>query len=318
MVSQNQQMLRVDRENNTALDASSAGALLKQAAKAVSGARALVLSDYNKGVITKESAQAFIKLAREKGIPVIVDPKGRDYSRYKGAAAVTPNRAEAEAATGMDAKSMEGVEKAGRDLVARLGLEAAVITLSADGVAVVPKGRVGALPAQARSVYDVTGAGNTFIACFAVCVAAGVDYFTAAKLANQAGGLKVARFGAVAISREELRRAVVSAHEGFDHVGKVVNHAELVKALERHRSHGERIVFTNGCFDLLHQGHVTYLNYCKGLGDIVVVGINSDESVKRLKGPTRPLNGVEARARVLAALADVAYVTGFEDDTPKS
>jgi len=318
MVSQNQQMLRVDRENNTALDASSAATIVKQAARALTGARALVLSDYNKGVITKDSAQAFIKLAREKRIPVIVDPKGRDYSRYKGAAAVTPNRSEAEAATGMDAKTMAGVEKAGRDLVARLGLEAAVITLSADGVAVVPKkGELVHFPAQARGVFDVTGAGDTFIACFAVCVAAGVDFFTAAKLANQAGGLKVARFGAVAISREELRRAVVSAHEGFDHVGKVVNHAELIKALERHRAHGERIVFTNGCFDLLHQGHVTYLNYCRGLGDIVVVGINSDESVKRLKGPTRPLNGVEARARVLAALADVAYVTGFEDDTPE-
>lgn len=319
MVSQNQQMLRVDRENNTPLDASSAGAILKHAGKALGGAKALVLSDYNKGVITKESAQAYIKLAREKGIPVIVDPKGRDYSRYKGAFAVTPNRGEAEAATGMDAKSMDGVEKAGRDLVARLGLEAAVITLSADGVAVVPrKGELVHFPAQARSVYDVTGAGDTFIACFAVCVAAGVDTFTAAKLANQAGGLKVARFGAVAITREELRRAVVSAHEGFDHVGKVVNHEELIKALERHRAHGERIVFTNGCFDLLHQGHVTYLNYCKGLGDIVVVGINSDESVRRLKGPSRPLNNVEARARVLAALADVAYVTGFEDDTPES
>jgi D-beta-D-heptose 7-phosphate kinase/D-beta-D-heptose 1-phosphate adenosyltransferase len=290
MVSQNQQMLRVDRENNTPLDASSAATIVKQAARALTGARALVLSDYNKGVITKDSAQAFIKLAREKRIPVIVDPKGRDYSRYKGAAAVTPNRSEAEAATGMDAKTMAGVEKAGRDLVARLGLEAAVITLSADGVAVVPKkGELVHFPAQARGVFDVTGAGDTFIACFAVCVAAGVDFFTAAKLANQAGGLKVARFGAVAISREELRRAVVSAHEGFDHVGKVVNHAELIKALERHRAHGERIVFTNGCFDLLHQGHVTYLNYCRGLGDIVVVGINSDESVKRLKGPTRPL-----------------------------
>ena len=319
MVSQNQQMLRVDRENNTPLDEHSAQTIQKQAAKAIKQAQALVISDYSKGVITKESAQAAIKLAHAAGIRVIVDPKGRDYSKYKGAAAVTPNRSEAEAATGVDCRSMEGVERAGRDLIAKLGLEAAVITLSADGVAVVPrKGALVHFPAQARSVYDVTGAGDTFIACFALCVAAGTDFFTAAKLANQAASLKVARFGAVAISREELRRAVVSAHEGFDHVGKVVAHGELAKALERHRAHGERIVFTNGCFDLLHQGHVTYLNFCRGLGDIVVVGVNSDASVSRLKGPTRPLNNVEARARVLAALADVAYVTSFEDDTPES
>lgn len=318
MVSQNQQMLRVDRENNTPLDGHAAATILKNAQRAIKSAKAVVLSDYAKGVLTKEAAQAFIKLAREAGCRVIVDPKGRDYSKYRGAAAVTPNRGEAEAATGIDCRTMEGVEKAGRELAASLGLEAAVITLSADGVAVVPrKGALTHFPAQARSVYDVTGAGDTFIACFAVCVAAGVDFLTAARLANQAASLKVARFGAVAITREELRRAIVSAHEGFDHVGKVVGHGELAKALERHRAHGERIVFTNGCFDLLHQGHVTYLNFCRGQGDIVVVAVNSDESVRRLKGPSRPLNNVEARARVLAALADVAYVTTFDDDTPE-
>ncbi|MCC6575484.1 MAG: D-glycero-beta-D-manno-heptose-7-phosphate kinase [Planctomycetes bacterium] len=318
MVSQNQQMLRVDREHNTALDASTAAGVRACAARAISDADALVLSDYNKGVLTHESCQEAIRLAQKRGIPVIVDPKGRDYSKYKGATAVTPNRAEAEAATGIDCRGMEGVENAGRLLCKQLGLKAAVITLSAQGVAIVPaRGAMTHIPAQARSVYDVTGAGDTFIAAFAVLVAHGEDFVISARLANYAAGLKVARFGAVAITREELRRAVISAHEGFDHVGKVVTWDELEAALKSHRAKGERIVFTNGCFDILHSGHVTYLNFCRGHGDIVVVGLNSDASVRKLKGPQRPINDSHARARVLAALADVSYVTVFEDETPE-
>src|SRR5690606_28236174 len=205
-----------------------------------------------------------------------------------------------------------------KKLCKQLKLKAAVITLSAQGVAVIPaRGEMTHFPAQARSVYDVTGAGDTFIAAFAMCVAAKADFNTAARVANYAAALKVARFGAVAITREELRRSVISAHEGFDHAGKVVTHAELVEALGEHRKRGEQIVFTNGCFDLLHQGHVTYLNFCRGQGDVVVIGLNSDASVRRLKGPTRPVNEAEARARVLAALSDVDYVTVFEDDTPE-
>jgi D-beta-D-heptose 7-phosphate kinase/D-beta-D-heptose 1-phosphate adenosyltransferase len=319
MVSQNQQMLRVDRERTGGLEAAELKGIIDAALAASAKVGAIVLSDYGKGVITPESAQAVIAAAAQRGVPVIVDPKGRDYSRYKGATAVTPNRAEAEAATGLDCSTMEGVEKAGRKLARELKLKAAVITLSAQGVAVIPaKGEMAHFPAQARSVYDVTGAGDTFIAAFALCVARGIDFNTAARLANYAAALKVGRFGAVAISREELRRSVTSAHEGFDHAGKVLGRAQLLEAVARHRARGERVVFTNGCFDLLHQGHVTYLNFCKGQGDVVVVGLNSDASVRRLKGPSRPVNAGDARARVLAALADVDYVTEFEEDTPES
>lgn len=318
MVSQNQQMLRVDRESSGNLASDELAEVMRKAGAALKGAGAIVLSDYAKGVITPESAQVIIKAARAAKVPVIVDPKGRDYSRYKGATAITPNRSEAEAATGMDCGDLAGVERAGRKLAVDLGLEAAVITLSAQGVAVIPrKGEMAHFPAQARGVYDVTGAGDTFIATFAMAVAAGADFNTSARLANYAGGLKVGRFGAVAITREELRRAVISAHEGYDHAGKVLDVSQLQDALVAHRKRGERIVFTNGCFDLLHQGHVTYLNFCRGQGDIVVIGLNSDASVRRLKGPTRPLNDAEARARVLAALADVHYVTVFQDDTPE-
>lgn len=318
MVSQNQQMLRVDRESSGVLGAHELESVIHLAQAALKGVGAVVLSDYSKGVITPESAQAVIKAARTAKIPVIVDPKGRDYSRYRGASAITPNRSEAEAATGMDCATLEGVERAGRKLAGDLGLEAAVITLSAQGVAVVPaRGEMQHFGAQARGVYDVTGAGDTFIATFAVALASGADFNTAARLANYAGGLKVARFGAVAISREELRRAVIGAHEGFDHAGKVLSATELASALQVHRKRGEKIVFTNGCFDLLHQGHATYLNFCRGQGDIVVIGLNSDDSVRRLKGPTRPINDAESRARVLAALADVHYVTVFEPDTPE-
>jgi len=319
MVSQNQQMLRVDRESASQLGQDELESVMRRAGDALKGVGAVVLSDYAKGVITPESARTIIKAARAAKVPVIVDPKGRDYSRYKGATAITPNRAEAEAATGVDCSTLEGVQHAGRKLATELGLDAAVITLSAQGVAVVPrKGEMAHFPAQARSVYDVTGAGDTFIAAFAMAVATGADFNTSARLANYAGGLKVGRFGAVAITREELRRSVISAHEGYDHAGKVLDVAQLADALVAHRKRGERIVFTNGCFDLLHQGHVTYLNFCRGQGDIVVIGLNSDTSVRRLKGPTRPLNDGEARARVLAALADVHYVTVFEEDTPES
>ena len=318
MVSQNQQMLRVDRESPALLEAAELKDVTARALAAIKGASAIVLSDYGKGVITPESAQAVIAAATRAGVPVIVDPKGRDYSRYTGATAVTPNRAEAEAATGIDCGTLEGVREAGKLLCRKLKLKAAVITLSAQGVAVVPaRGEMSHFPAQARSVYDVTGAGDTFIASFALTVATGADFNTAARLANYAAALKVARFGAVAITREELRRSVTSAHEGFDHAGKVLTRAELTEALATHRKHGQRVVFTNGCFDLLHQGHVTYLNFCRGQGDVVVIGLNSDASVRRLKGPTRPVNEQDARARVLAALSDVDYVTVFDEDTPE-
>ncbi|MBK8207736.1 MAG: D-glycero-beta-D-manno-heptose-7-phosphate kinase [Planctomycetes bacterium] len=318
MVSQNQQMLRVDRESGAQLDSNELAEVVTRCDSALKGVGAVVISDYGKGVITPNSAQAVIRAARRAGVPVIVDPKGRDYSRYKGSTAVTPNRAEAEAATGIDCSDMAGVEAAGRKLCSELKLKAAVITLSAQGVAVIPaKGAMAHFPAQARSVYDVTGAGDTFIATFTLCVAAGSDLNTAARVANYAAALKVARFGAVAITREELRRSVISAHEGYDHAGKVLSADELAEALKLHRKHGEKIVFTNGCFDLLHQGHVTYLNFCRGQGDVVVIGLNSDASVRRLKGPTRPVNDGDARARVLAALADVDYVTEFAEDTPE-
>ena len=319
MVSQNQQMLRVDREEPGALQPMELKDVTGRALKSLEGVGAVVLSDYGKGVITPDSAQTLIAAATTAGVPVIVDPKGRDYSRYRGATAVTPNRAEAEAATGIDCSTLAGVEEAGRKLCRELKLKVAVITLSAEGVAVIPaRGKIAHFPAQARSVYDVTGAGDTFIAAFAMCVAGGAEFNTAARIANYAAALKVARFGAVAITREELRRSVISAHEGFDHAGKVMTHNELVEALEPLRKTGQRVVFTNGCFDLLHQGHVTYLNFCRGQGDVVVVGLNSDASVRRLKGPTRPVNESDARARVMAALNDVDYVTVFEEDTPEA
>lgn len=318
LVSQNQQMLRVDREELQDFDDTTRERLQRAALAAIKTSKAVVISDYAKGVITDKFAQTLIKAANNAKIPVLVDPKGTDYSRYRGATVVTPNRGEAEAATGIQCKTLDDVERAGRKLIKELRLEAAVITLSAEGVAVIPKrGKLAHFPAQARGVFDVTGAGDTFIATLSLALAQGTDVETGARLANAAGALKVARFGAVGITRDELRRSVLGAHEGFDHAGKVVTNDELTEALETHRTNGERIVFTNGCFDLLHQGHVTYLNWCRGQGDVVVVGLNADASVSRIKGPTRPVNDEISRARVLAALADVDYVCIFREDTPE-
>jgi len=318
MVSQNQQMLRVDREQLAPLQPDEIADVQTRFKAALGGATAVVISDYGKGVITPESAQQLIQAANAAGVPVLVDPKGRDYTRYRGATAITPNRAEAEAATGVDCSTLAGVEEAGRKLVKQLKLQAAIITLSAQGVAVIPaRGAMLHIPAHARSVYDVTGAGDTFIATLSTCVAAGAGLMPAARVANYAAALKVARFGAVAISRDELRRSVIGAGEGFDHASKVLPLSQLKQELALHRKQGRRVVFTNGCFDLLHQGHVTYLNFCRSQGDVVVVGLNSDASVRRLKGPERPLNDEEARARVLAALGDVDFVTVFREDTPE-
>ncbi|MEE9312725.1 MAG: PfkB family carbohydrate kinase, partial [Planctomycetota bacterium] len=185
MVSQNQQMLRVDRENLDVLNDKQMASLLGKYGRALKGAKAVIISDYAKGAITGESAQQIIKQAKAVGIPVLVDPKGRDYSKYTGATAVTPNRGEAEAATGIDCSTLAGVEKAGRYLCRKLKLKAACITLSADGVAVIPaKGKMAHFTNQARSVFDVTGAGDTFIATFALAVGSGIDFDTAAFMAN--------------------------------------------------------------------------------------------------------------------------------------
>jgi D-beta-D-heptose 7-phosphate kinase/D-beta-D-heptose 1-phosphate adenosyltransferase len=311
-----QQMLRVDREDPTPVEGPVEERVLAAAREAVGRADAVVLSDYGKGLLTPAVNTALIAAARERGIPCLVDPKGSDWGRYQGATLVTPNRKEAEEALGRALRSSEEVSAGAAELIERTRLDHVVITLSADGIHHrSASGAEGRVPAEARQVYDVTGAGDTVVSHLAIHLAAGLELGLAVALANQAAGIVVERLGTHAVTREELRLRLEELDPGG--VGKVLVSTEaLDRRLEAWRREGRRVVFTNGCFDVLHRGHVEYLRFARRQGDVLLVGVNSDASVARLKGPTRPVNGLEDRMEVLGALEVVDGVVAFEDDTP--
>ncbi len=314
MMSGSHQMLRVDWEDARPIGGTAQQEMLAQLPARVRRARAVVLSDYGKGVLSSEVLKSVITTARAAGIPVLVDPKGDDYERYAGATLVTPNRKEAEQALGRKLARIDDMSQAADDLMALSRLDAAVITLGADGIYYKDKqGHSGHVPALARAVFDVTGAGDTVVAQLGFYLADGLPLGTAVELANQAAAITVGRLGTHAVSREEL-----AAHmrESFPHGGKVVVGADVEALLAQWRKDGRRIVFTNGCFDVLHVGHVNYLRFAKQKGDVLIVGVNDDASVKRLKGPTRPVNPLGDRMEMLAALEMVDAVTSFAEDTP--
>ncbi len=309
-----QQMLRVDWEDARAVAGAARDALLAALPARVKGAQAVVLSDYGKGVLVPEVVAAVIAAARAARVPVLVDPKGDDYRRYKGATLVTPNRKEAEQAIGRKIPRLEDLPAAADDLLETAELDAAVITLGADGIYFQDRrGASGHVPARARQVFDVTGAGDTVVAQLAFHLADGVPLAQAVELANQAAAITVARLGTHAVSRAELLAHLAESHAK---AGKVVLGAELDQLLAQWRKAGKRIVFTNGCFDVLHVGHVTYLRFAKERGDVLLVGVNDDASVRRLKGEGRPVNPVGDRMEMLAALEMVDAVTSFGEDTP--
>jgi D-beta-D-heptose 7-phosphate kinase/D-beta-D-heptose 1-phosphate adenosyltransferase len=314
MMSGPQQMLRVDWEDARPVSGEAHAALLAALAQGVRGAQAVVLSDYGKGVLTPDVVAAAIDAARAAGIPVLVDPKGSDYRRYRRATLVTPNRKEAEQALGRSLARLEDVPRAAEDLMRLAELDAAVITLGADGIYFRDRsGAAGHVPARARAVFDVTGAGDTVVAQLAFHLADGVPLEAAVEFANQAAAITVARLGTHAVSRSEL---LAHLRESHPHGGKIVRGAELEQLLAAWRKDGKRIVFTNGCFDVLHAGHVNYLRFAREKGDALLVGVNDDASVRRLKGAGRPVNPLDDRLEVLAALEMVDAVTSFGEDTP--
>jgi D-beta-D-heptose 7-phosphate kinase/D-beta-D-heptose 1-phosphate adenosyltransferase len=316
LMSGSQQMLRVDHEDPRPVQGDALASLLKLLPERVRRAKAVVLSDYGKGVLTQEVIRCAIDAARAAGIPVLVDPKGEDYARYRGATLVTPNRKEAEQALGRRLARMDDVARGAEELIALSELNAAVITLGAEGIYYrTSAGSSGHVPAQARAVFDVTGAGDTVIAQLGFHLACGLELGLAVHLANQAAAIVVGRLGTHAVTRSELAGAILERADG---AGKVLaTREELDRQLAAWRKQGKRIVFTNGCFDVLHVGHVTYLRFAKGYGDVLLVGVNEDESVRRAKGPTRPVNNLGDRMEVLAALECVDAVTSFGEDTPK-
>jgi D-beta-D-heptose 7-phosphate kinase/D-beta-D-heptose 1-phosphate adenosyltransferase len=313
VMSRNQQMIRLDREKlfSNINDAS----LFENYTKALNdNVDTVILSDYGKG--TLENTLEFIKKAREKNIPVIVDPKSTDFSIYRGASIITPNLKEFEAVVG-PSETIDGMIEKALQLMQRYEIEALVITRSEKGLSVITRsGSVTHVPALAREVHDVTGAGDTVIAVLASALASGIDLIKAATLSNIAAGVAVSKLGAVSVSLHEIQAASCLEDEGSLPTGVMTEEA-LLNAVRLSKAKGERIVFTNGCFDILHSGHVLYLEQARLLGDRVIVAVNDNASVARLKGPERPINALEDRMAVLAGLRSVDWVIPFSEDTPE-
>ena len=311
-----QQMMRVDYENNQAIDGQLVGRIIDQTAKALEGAAAICIEDYNKGLVCDEVSRGVIELAKARSIPVFVDPAAiHDYSKYRNATTITPNRTEAQKATGLPCDSPEQYAACAQLLLDQLQLEAAVVTLDKNGAYLATRdGQRRWLKTRARKVYDVTGAGDMVLAMITAARAAGASWEDAVSLANVAGGLEVERFGTVPIRPDEIIQELLS--EARQTLGKQRALEPLLLELQTHRSSGKRIVFTNGCFDLIHLGHVQYFRFAKRQGDLLVVAVNTDASVKRLKGPSRPIVPEDDRISVLEELESIDYLVRFDQDTP--
>ncbi len=315
VIGNHQQMIRIDEESNRPLPAADETALVEAILPLLPGASALVLSDYAKGVLSPPLCHRLVGASRAEGIPVLVDPKGRDFAKYAGASLITPNRAELAWATGVPREDLSGLLAAAGKLRRELDLGLLVLTLSELGLALVDAEKTRRIPALAREVFDVSGAGDTVIATFAAGLAAGLGATDTAHLANLAAGVVVGKVGTVPIARVDLL-AAISGESALEQAAKIIDLTTAKARVQGGQAAGERVVFTNGCFDLLHVGHVSYLEHARRHGQRLVVGLNTDRSVRALKGPERPLIGEDDRARVLAALASVDAVVLFDEATP--
>lgn len=313
----NHQLLRADLETTTPISAAAGDDLVAVCAAQAADCALLVLSDYGKGVLTPDLIARLIALAQAAGKPVVVDPKGSDYRRYRGATLLTPNRNELHNATGMPVDSDEQVVAAARRLIDDCGVANVLVTRSEDGMTLVTgDGRVEHIGAAAREVFDVSGAGDTVIAVLACGLAAGATLSAAARLANVAAGVVVGKVGTAVVHVEELLQELLNEQLAHEHEKVAAGFADAVGIVERWRRAGYKVGFTNGCFDLLHPGHVSLLNQARRTCDRLVVGLNADSSVRRLKGPERPVQNELARAAVLSSLSSVDLVALFSEDTP--
>lgn len=310
-----QQMLRLDTEQTDTYPEQAYSTLLSAIDSSVGCADAVVLSDYAKGALTDKVCEHTIRAARNRGIPVLVDPKHRSFAPYRGATTICPNLLELSLASGIPAQDFDAILAAGQRMIAALGVEYITATMSDKGIAVLRRDSVFVAPAAARQVFDVSGAGDTVIATLALTLCSGIEMEIGAQLANVAAGIVVGKVGTVPVNRDELLISLMPQIE-LQAQEKLLALGPLCSRLSAWRSAGQSIVFTNGCFDLLHVGHITLLEAARREGDRLVVAVNSDESVRGLKGPARPVVGERDRARILAALAVVDAVVIFEDPTP--
>ncbi len=311
VISSNQQIVRFDKESKEDISKESEEKLIEIFKKNIDRFDIVLLSDYAKGVLTSTLTQKIISLSK---VPIFVDPKGKDYSKYKNATLITPNKKEAQIASNIEIKDDESLKKAGFKLKEDLNLKSVIVTLSQDGMAIFEDEMV-KIPTVAKEVFDVTGAGDTVLAALGFGVASGKSLKEAAHFANLAAGVVVGKVGAATASLEEIEEYESSLHKSSSEE-HIKTFEEIKKVVESLKSKNKKIVFTNGCFDILHIGHVKYLEEAKKLGDVLIVGLNSDESVKRLKGDSRPINTQFDRAYLLASLEAVDYVVIFNEDTP--
>ena len=310
VLSRNQQLIRLDTED--AFGPAEARGLVDVLARRARDATVCILSDYAKGTLLE--APALVRTCRERGVPVLVDPKGTEFGRYRGATLLTPNLAEFEAVAGK-AQNDGDLLARGRRIRADLELVALIVTLGERGMVVISAdGDPVVIPAHAREVFDVTGAGDTVIAALAAGLGVGMTLTDAATLANVAAGIVVRRIGVASVTPSELR---LELHEHGRGGRGLLRRDEARQIAEETRARGERLVMTNGCFDILHAGHVSYLEEAKTRGDRLLVAVNDDDSVRRLKGPGRPINSLADRMAVLAGLAAVDWVVPFSEDTPE-
>jgi D-beta-D-heptose 7-phosphate kinase/D-beta-D-heptose 1-phosphate adenosyltransferase len=313
-IARGQQLLRADHEEVQPIHVKLAERLVRITQDAMLATSVTVLSDYNKGVFAGDIPGRIIAAARAAGRKVIVDPKGTDYSRYAGADIITPNRRELAEATRMPVDTVEGVIAAAQSLRAAHGFTAVLVTRAEDGMSLVMENEIHHFPAEAADVFDVSGAGDTVVATLAAGVAAGLPLPVAVRLSNIAAGVVVGKVG-TAVARESDLLAALSPQGGA--LRKVVTVLQAAEQAERWRQRGWRVGFTNGCFDLLHPGHIHLLEQARNQCDRLVVGLNSDASVQRLKGPTRPVQQEAARAAVLGSVAAVDLVCVYDEDTPE-
>jgi D-beta-D-heptose 7-phosphate kinase/D-beta-D-heptose 1-phosphate adenosyltransferase len=308
-----QQLLRVDDEDTSPLSSERERELVGRLNRVLERADGVLVSDINKGLLTTSLLQALISAANHRRIPIVIDPRvSTDYSIYRGATAITPNRYETEMATGMRLTDRDAWRTAADSLVRKLGLRACLVTLDRDGMYLAERGGRGSfISTSPREVYDVTGAGDVVLAVFGLLAIAGLGFASAAALANIAAGIEVGRLGTEIISREDLVRALAPRDDSIER--KILSVDELQALLEPKRRAGQQIVFTNGCFDLLHAGHLQLLRFARAQGDVLIVGINSDRGVRLIKGEQRPIYPATERAHILAAIEMVDHVVVFDE-----
>ena len=314
LIASQQQVLRYDMESIDDINENSHKQIIQTLEKNIDKYSSIILSDYGKGVLTTNLTKEIIKIANKNSIKVLVDPKGKDYSKYKGSYTLTPNKKEAMEATNIDIKDESSLIEALKSLKTQCSLEVSLITLSEQGIAIFDD-ELTIKPTVAREVYDVTGAGDTVIASIAFALGNNLDIKDAIYFANLAAGVVVGKIGSATTTLDEIYEYEYSLHKS-NSTSHIKTFDEIKTLSSKLHSQGKKIVFTNGCFDILHVGHVKYLEVAKSYGDVLILGLNADSSVRKLKGPTRPINTQDDRAYILASLESVDYVVIFEEETP--